>query len=314
MWAAEWLDSDPRKRPKSRERDAGIIKLHLLPTLGHRPLASVTPLDVQRLVATWSQQLAPATTRRHYAVLRAIFAAAVDSDMLGRSPCRRSVKLPTVGPGQRQIVTAAELHRLADAVGPDQAPMVYLAAVLGLRWGECAGLRVKRLDFLRLTVTVAETIGESHGRIVVGEPKSRAGRRTMAVPGPLMDLLAAHLARRGLDGSTPDELVFVAPGRGPLRYRNWYARVWRPATTKAGLAGLGFHELRHAAASAMVAAGVDLRTAQVRLGHSDPRLTLSVYAQASPESDRAAADRLGAHFLGPAEGGEGDPGCAMDVP
>jgi len=59
---------------------------------------------------------------------------------------------------------------------------------------------------------------------------------------------------------------------------------------------LGFHDLRRAAATALVLEGVDLKTAQTRLGHSDPRLTLGLYAQASSEADRDAADRVGARF------------------
>lgn len=55
-------------------------------------------------------------------------------------------------------------------------------------------------------------------------------------------------------------------------------------------------DLRRASATAMVAAGVDLRTAQERLGHADPRLTLSVYAHAVDGANRDAADRLATHF------------------
>ena len=62
----------------------------------------------------------------------------------------------------------------------------------------------------------------------------------------------------------------------------------------------------------MVASGVDVRTAQARLGHSDPRLTPSVYAQATDEGDRVAAQRLGAHFMAPPEA-RSETGCAMDV-
>ncbi|MDA8359783.1 MAG: hypothetical protein M0Z95_26575, partial [Actinomycetota bacterium] len=51
-------------------------------------------------------------------------------------------------------------------------------------------------------------------------------------------------------------------------------------------------------ATALVAAGVDIKTAQSRLGHSDPRLTLAAYARAVPEADRAAAELLGARFFG----------------
>ncbi len=74
-------------------------------------------------------------------------------------------------------------------------------------------------------------------------------------------------------------------------------RVWLPACKAAGLEGLGFHDLRRANATVLVAANVDLKTAQKRLGHSDPRLTLQLYAQATTAGDRAAADSAGEAFM-----------------
>lgn len=62
--------------------------------------------------------------------------------------------------------------------------------------------------------------------------------------------------------------------------------------------GVGVHALRRANATALILAGVDLKTAQSRLGHSDPRLTLGLHAQVVAEADRAAADALGERFLG----------------
>jgi len=90
------------------------------------------------------------------------------------------------------------LHRLADEVGDDHRTMIYVGAVLGLRFGECAGLKVGRLDLLRGSVAVEESVGEANGRLVTGAPKSAAGRRTMTMPAPLVEMLAEHLARRGL--------------------------------------------------------------------------------------------------------------------
>jgi Phage integrase family len=82
-----------------------------------------------------------------------------------------------------------------------------------------------------------------------------------------------------------------------LDYSHWRLRVWLPACAKAELEGTGFHDLRRANATQLVWQGVDVKTAQTRLGHSDPRLTLAVYAQAVSEADRAAAERLGETFL-----------------
>ncbi len=228
---------------------------------------------------------------------------AVASDVIVRSPCR-GIKLPAIAPRRRHVVTAEELAALADALGEAYSAMAYLGAVLGLRWGEIAGLRVGRLDFLARTLTVAEQLTRgTGGRMVLGAPKSQAGRRTLAVPAPLMDTLSAHVARRGLTGADVDELLFVGTEGGVLQYSNWRHRVWQPACETAELDELSFHDLRRASATAMVLSGVDLKTAQTRLGHSNPALTLGVYAQATEAAGHgAAADTLGAHWIWPRDG------------
>jgi integrase len=80
------------------------------------------------------------------------------------------------------------------------------------------------------------------------------------------------------------------------QFLNWRRRVWLPATEAAGLAGLHFHDLRSNATTALIAEGVDVKVAQVRIVHSDPRITLGLYARATPEADRRAADRVGERF------------------
>lgn len=100
-----------------------------------------------------------------------------------------------------------------------------------------------------------------------------------------------------LTGADPEELLFPNNEGGPLDYSNWRRRVWEPAVKAAGLDGLNFHDLRRTNATAMVAEGVDVKTAQARLGHSDPRLTLAIYAQATTEGDRSAASKLGARLM-----------------
>lgn len=91
------------------------------------------------------------------------------------------------------------------------------------------------------------------------------------------------------------------PEGGPLDYAHWRMRYWIAATKAIGLPWLTFHDLRRANATALVSAGVDLKTAQTRLGHSDPRLSLAVYAavyaQATTAADCDAADRVAALLM-----------------
>ena len=297
--ARRWLEANPSKRDSGWARDEAIVRLHLEPVLGRRPIGSVTPRDVQGLVNDWvANGQAPRTVRRQFGVLRAVCNAAVANDLIVRSPCR-AINLPPVEPVNHRLPSVDDLARLAAALG-DEAPIMWLGAVLGLRWGEVVGLRVGRLDLLRGELTVAEQQTRGRGGApVTGPPKSSAGRRTLSLPEVLSETLAAHLRRCGLTAAQPAALVFVAPQGGPVRYDKWRRRVWMPACAAAGVGGLGFHDLRRVNATVLVAEGVNIKTAQARLGHSDPRLTLAVYAQATGEGDRNAAKVLGDRLMSP---------------
>jgi integrase len=293
--AAHWLDVDPGKRASTRTRDELVVRLHILPKLGDKKLAEVSPPDIQRLVNRWAAVRAPRTVRRDYAVLRAMFGYAVASDWLARSPCR-DIKLPAIEPVVRRQLSPEDVEAIATAVGSRYAPLVWTGALLGLRWGEVAGLRVGDLDLLRGTLKVSEQ-RPAHGP--PGAPKSRAGRRSLSLPAVLASMLAVHLTATGLTAADANSLVFTSRDGNPLDYSNWRRRVWLPASKHAGVPGASFHDLRRTNATQLVASGVDVKTAQTRLGHADPRLTLAVYAQAVDEADRAAAERLGQRFFGP---------------
>ena len=295
--AAAWLASNPSKRPTTWSTDEIGLRVHILPSLGEMQIAKVRPPHIHSLVASWVGKAAPRTVRRQYGTLRAIFAFAVECDWLARTPCR-GVKLPPITSTRRHSLTADDVASIAEATEERYRPMVWLGAVLGLRWSEAAGLRVGRVDFLQRTLTVAEALTrDGKGSPIISPPKSQAGSRTLAMPGVLADLLAEHMARCGLSVADGNQFLFQSANRTPLRYSNWRRSVWLPAATSAGLPGAGFHDLRRASATVLVSEGVDVKTVQVRLGHSDPRLTLQIYAGVLQEAEQRAADVLGDHFI-----------------
>ena len=93
--------------------------------------------------------------------------------------------------------------------------------------------------------------------------------------------------------------MFVGSDGGPLDYSDWYHWDWKPACEAAGVPGLKFHNLRDANITGMVAEGVDMKTAQTWAGHTDVRVLLGIYAQATTEADRQAAVRLADRFMRP---------------
>jgi integrase len=299
-WAEEWLGSNPAKRAASVARDRAALGTHLLPILGDLPLASITPRHVRTAVeAMRAKGLSPKSIRTYTGTLVAVFNAAVDAELIGRSPVR-GINLERTKRRDRPTLTPDQLYRLADEVPGRYRALVLLASGLGLRWSEVIALRPSDVDFLRRTISVRQTVEEVDGKVAVVEAtKSDASRRTMAVAPTLLEELARHLATYRSQAE-PDDLCFVGERGGVLR-RHFLARVLKPALVRVGLpagrrTGIDFHGLRHVAASLMVASGEHPKVMQARLGHSSQELTMGLYAHVPDDADRAAAARLDAMF------------------
>lgn len=297
-WSQTWLGADPNKRTSTVARDRQALA-HFLPHLGEKPLNAVSPADVQGIVARLVASQAPATVRRNVASFTSLMNAAVEADLIARSPVR-GLKLPRVQAKEHPRLGPDELARLVEATPDRYRGLVLTAGVLGLRWGELAGLRIEDVDFLRGEVRVARQLAELAGQLTVEAPKTGHGVRTLAAPPFLTRALADHIRRFRADAALEDPL-FTGP-RGGLLRRHFVRRILQPAAERAGLSNaLTAHGLRHVATALMVEVGEHPKVMQRRLGHADPRLTLAVYAHASDDADRSAAQRMERLFRAPEE-------------
>lgn len=206
-----------------------------------------------------SQGSAPSTVRQTHRVFSLLLGLAVRDGRIPRNPADR-VPLPRVTRGEPRFLTRDEVARLADAAG-DEGDSIRLLAYIGLRFGEMAALRVRRTDFLRKRLTVAESATEVAGRIVFGTPKTHQ-QRVVPLPAELVEPLA-----RRCEGKAPDDLVVTSPSGAVLRLRNWRRSVFDPAVVAAGLTDVTPHDLRHTAASLAVASGAHVKLVQRMLGH-----------------------------------------------
>jgi integrase len=132
---------------------------------------------------------------------------------------------------------------------------------------------------------------------------SRAGRRTVALPGPLRDALrthrAAQAAERKAAGSQWDDhnLVFCQENGRPLDPRSDH-RAWRALLAAAKVRRARLHDARHTAASLLLQQGVPARVVMEILGHSQITLTLGTYSHVVPELAEDAARRMGEALWG----------------
>ena len=292
-WAEEWYATMVHAwRPATATRHRVALDRHWLSALGHHRMSSITPRQVQLIINKMTADLRPSTIRSYYGTVRSLFRDAVDTDVIGRSPCR-GIKLPAARSDEKRVLTADELHHLADAVGVRWRCFIYLAGVLGLRYGEVAALRVSDVDLKHKQVAVVRTATEVRGQVRIGPPKTPQSMRSLAIPDALVAELVGHVDRNDLRN---DDFLFQNEVGGPFGRSNFRTRIWNPAIVKANLHGLTFHGLRHSAATHWIAAGIDARTVQQLLGHADPRLVLRLYAHATDRALRAATQKVESSF------------------
>lgn len=158
-------------KPSTRYRYASLLRSQILPVWGRVPLAAVAHADVGEWVRRMSQAgLAPSTIRQAHRVFSLLLSLAVRDGRLTRN-VTAGVRLPRVGRAEKVFLTHSQVERLAGAAGP-HGLVIRVLAYTGLRWGELAALRVRRVDLVRRRLLVAESVTEVNGRTVFGTPKS----------------------------------------------------------------------------------------------------------------------------------------------
>lgn len=287
-WAGQFQASRINLRPSTLARDDAYFRNLILPAFGHLRLAKIHPLQLQQWVSALDADgYAPATVRKAYQLVSAAFDAAVNSDLIPRTPCR-GIKLPRMRRDEMRFLTADEIDHLADSIDSRYRALVLTAAYTGLRIGELAALKVNRLNMLRRQIKVVETLSEVRGELHLGPPKSQASRRTVTMPAFLVEELAAHLATY----RDQDDWVFTSPEGGPIRRTNFRRRYWQRAVKASVGEPLRFHDLRHSHAALLVAQGVHPKVLQDRLGHASITTTFDTYGHLMAGLDQAAAEAL----------------------
>jgi integrase len=186
--------------------------------------------------------------------------------------------------------------------------LVLLATFASLRWGEATALRRSDLDLEARTVRIRVVYVErSTGEMLLGPPKSRAGRRIVGIPAAIVPDLAAHLAIYVKD--EPDALVFPGAKGGPIRRGNFNKMsAWPQAVASIGMPGLHFHDLRHTGNQFAANSGAGLRDLMARMGHDSERAAM-IYQHVARGADQVITSAIDTHVEGEKRG-DGAAGAA----
>ena len=172
--------------------------------------------------------------------------------------------------------------------------LVLLATFSSLRWGEATALRRCDLDLEAATVRVrASYVERSTGEMLIGPPKSKAGRRIVGIPAVIIPVLREHLAVFAEDD--PGALVFPGAKGGPLRRGNFNKMsAWPQAVETLAMPGLHFHDLRHTGNHFAARSGAGLKDLMARMGHAGERAAM-IYQHEAQGADKAITTAIDTH-------------------
>lgn len=269
-----------------------------LVNLGDLPIDEITRDDVADWVAWQRKQpargggtYAPKSIANAQRLLSSVLQSACDEDhpVITRNVAK-GAKLPKDATRREMVfLTEAEFVALFQHIPDRYRPLVALLACTGMRWGEATALTRESfdLDAAQPVVRVERAWKKGETGVYLGAPKSPASVRTIGLPPSVVE----QQLRATVEATPPGALVFSAPEGGRLRAQNFHPRVWRPAVEAAGIGKRPrVHDLRHSHASWLLMDGMPPMVVQKRLGHEDPKTTMSVYGHLTPDAHWRAVE------------------------
>jgi integrase len=306
-WAAQWLRqiAPPILKPRAYEPHAEAMAAHIVPTLGDWPLLELRRgvvraflIDRRQRGGVHGRPLAPGSVRKIYSALRACLQAAVEDELLAANVAvrlggKRGLRLEPTKRERRQRIEARtpsreELLHFFRAVRHRRSagwyPLLLTYARTGLRLGEAIALEVGDLDLATATLHVRQACNRR--TMALEEPKHGPRIIDLSLSPELQAVLRVHvhsLKRAALQRGQPlTRWLFPSQAGLPIESTHVTHVVARLAAA-AGLARpRSPHDLRHAYASALVAAGAPIAYVQRQLGHASIQLTVDCYGSAFP--------------------------------
>jgi integrase len=267
------------------------LRAHILPKLGSLTLPEINTKSVQSFVAYLANGRSRKTAENVLLTLSSILRSAKAWDYACGGFSLTDITMPREGVRKEQrSFTDEEVGRILAAASEPFGTILAVTAILGLRIGEVLGLRVSDVDFVRKVIRVRQSVDAA-----TREPQA-VKSKTSSADVPMPSQLEARLCKHLQTHAGKADLLFVNRRGRPFSANKLREKVLHPLLVKLGIPRGGFHSMRHGATSALLADGATPAVVQRQLRHSDPRITLGVYAHVIGNQQREAVEHRSARI------------------
>ena len=293
--------------------------------LGHFRLDKITPRHIQKFIVDLTEgkredrnkgNLSGKTIKLHVSLVSTIFDYALKMQMISVNPCR-NVTLPKIVQKEREIYSIEEAQQLIDFLLKEESKnlkfvVFYILAIFtGFRRGdsELLGLEWKDFDFENSVVTIKRTSNCTVEKgVYVDTPKTKNSRRSLKLSPDLMEIIKhfkyqQELESEKLGDKWEDHDRLFTRWNGVPMYPNTPSLFLGRFCKRIDMRYLSNHSFRHLNATVMIYNGIDIKTVQNVLGHSNPNTTLSLYVHTIQAAQARAMTAISGTFSLGAFGG-----------
>lgn len=303
-WAEYWLENIKKPNVKLQTYNGYREKLNLyiLPVIGRMLLGEVSPIHCQDILNRMeAKNLSSSSIALARIVMAMLFRDAVDSEMIIRSPVKRSVRSKGI-PREEKTVLSREQQKnfLKYAESTRYYNQFALILQTGLRCAELNGLKWEDINFEKRTVHVQRNLNyiNKNGtyKWEPGPPKTSSGNRIIPLTDEAVKILldqkekcrAHKLVNMDFAG-----YVFMNSKAKPITNKEYNIALERISVKARIVNHITMHCLRHTFATRCAESGVSPKTLQYVLGHSDIKVTMELYVHATQEKIKEDFSLLG---------------------
>lgn len=308
-WFNAYIVGHVKLRTEERYRLA--IKRYIVPFIGDLPLDdSLTGMKVQMFLNELHNyggqnggKLAARTVNAARMILNSAFKRAVGEHLMATNPVQLTKPIKAE-PAVIRPLTQQECQMLVNSAWQEPNKAMWIAVVIALETGfrksEIFGLKWSDINFENNRISITETaVTGNHGIMIQASGKTKYSRRTVEVTQGCMKKIRLYQkwqktfihAMHVVDNY---ENYLITAETGRIKDPNDFTNVvFKRILTRVGLdRKIRFHDLRHTHATQLLAAGVDIKTVSLRLGHASIRITLDTYVHVIPAMQNNAITKL----------------------
>ncbi|MHA3067318.1 site-specific integrase [Lacticaseibacillus saniviri] len=283
---------------------------HILPLFGGKRIDRITTSQLQKAVNQWADESISSYARWLRDASR-VLNYAVRQGYISANPAKMVIipkKQEIAGEQPENFWDKDELAAFFSYIDLQKKPQQYalfrVLAFSGIRRGECLALTWADVSFTDNTIAINKTVAvdSDHGQIIQA-PKTRAGKRTIPMDEKTMAILKNWRLQQmkkymalGYNTNTPTQLVFANRSNELLNLMmpsEWLKTIEIKNNIEHHIT---IHGFRHSHASLCLAAGMNIKELQVRLGHENPEMTMKIYLHVTQTQSEQAA-KLVANYM-----------------